>query len=87
MRLKIFEELGQCFLEKQQYKIAEKVLRRALTLDHEDELELLGVYYHLGRACEAQGRGRRARRLRARARHGHQIPGRLGATGAALTEE
>jgi tetratricopeptide (TPR) repeat protein len=55
MRLKIFEELGQCFLDKKQYKIAEKVLRRALTLEHKDELELLGVYYHLGRACEALG--------------------------------
>jgi tetratricopeptide (TPR) repeat protein len=55
MRLKIFEELGQCFLEKQQYTIAEKVLRRALSLERDDELELLGVYYHLGRACEELG--------------------------------
>jgi tetratricopeptide (TPR) repeat protein len=61
MRLKIFEELGQCFLEKQQYTIAEKVLRRALSLDHDDELELLGVYYHLGRACEALGQLEEAR--------------------------
>jgi tetratricopeptide (TPR) repeat protein len=61
MRLKVFEELGQCFLEKRQYNIAEKVLRRALDLGHRDELELLGVYYHLGRACEALGRHDQAR--------------------------
>ncbi|CAN5672330.1 hypothetical protein BH23GEM9_BH23GEM9_18680 [soil metagenome] len=61
MRLKIFEELGQCFLEKKQYNIAEKVLRRALELPHGDELELLGVYYHLGRACESLGRPDQAR--------------------------
>lgn len=51
-RLKIFEELGQCFLLKKQFNIAVKVLSRALQFDHDDELELIGVYYHLGRAFE-----------------------------------
>jgi tetratricopeptide (TPR) repeat protein len=61
MRLRVFEELGQCFLEKEQYNVAEKVLRRALDLKFDDELELLGVYYHLGRAYEALGRRDEAR--------------------------
>jgi tetratricopeptide (TPR) repeat protein len=56
MRLQVYEELGQCFLEKEQHNIAEKVLRRALSMQYDDELELLGVYYHLGRAYEGMGR-------------------------------
>jgi tetratricopeptide (TPR) repeat protein len=56
MRLKICEELGECFLQKEQYNIAEKVLQRALALPRSDDLELLGVYYHLGRAYEELGR-------------------------------
>jgi tetratricopeptide (TPR) repeat protein len=54
-RLKIFEELGQCFLLKKQYNIAVKVLSRAMQLDPDDESELIGVYYHLGRAFEELG--------------------------------
>ena len=61
MRLRVYEELGQCFLEKEQYNVAEKVLRRALDMKFDDELELLGVYYHLGRAYEALGRRDEAR--------------------------
>jgi len=51
-RLKIYEELGHCFLMKQQYNIAVKVLSRALQFDHGDEIELIGVYYLLGRSYE-----------------------------------
>jgi tetratricopeptide (TPR) repeat protein len=51
-RLKIFEELGQCFLLKRQFNIAVKVLSRALQFEPDDEIELIGVYYHLGRAFE-----------------------------------
>jgi tetratricopeptide (TPR) repeat protein len=51
-RLKIFEELGQCFLLKKQFNIAVKVLSRALQFEPDDEIELIGVYYHLGRAFE-----------------------------------
>jgi tetratricopeptide (TPR) repeat protein len=61
MRLKVWEELGACFLQKEQYNIAEKVARRALEAPYEDELELLGVYYILGRASEALGRQEQAR--------------------------
>jgi tetratricopeptide (TPR) repeat protein len=61
MRLKVYEELGDCFLQKEQFNIAEKVLTRALTLKFDDELELLGVYYHLGRTYEALGRRDQAR--------------------------
>jgi tetratricopeptide (TPR) repeat protein len=56
MRLKICEELGDCFLQKRQYSIAEKVLLRALQLKRDDDLELLGIYYHLGRTYEELGR-------------------------------
>jgi tetratricopeptide (TPR) repeat protein len=61
MRLRVYEELGQCFLTKEQYNIAVKVLSRALETKFDDELELLGVYYHLGRAYEALGRRDEAR--------------------------
>jgi tetratricopeptide (TPR) repeat protein len=61
MRLKVYEELGYCFLHKQQYNIAEKVLRQALQVEHQHELELLGIYYQLGRAYEAMGRLEHAR--------------------------
>jgi tetratricopeptide (TPR) repeat protein len=61
MKLKVHEELGHCFLQKEQYNIAEKVLSRALEMKYDDELELLGVYYHLGRAYEGMGRKEQAR--------------------------
>ncbi|HUF51330.1 MAG TPA: tetratricopeptide repeat protein [Longimicrobiales bacterium] len=61
MRLKVYEELGLCFLNKEQFNIAEKVLRRALEMKYDDEIELLGVYYHLGRAYEGMGRRDQAR--------------------------
>jgi tetratricopeptide (TPR) repeat protein len=54
-RLRIFEELGQCFFLKGQYGIAQKVLERALEQDAADAMELIGVYYYLGRAAEARG--------------------------------
>jgi tetratricopeptide (TPR) repeat protein len=60
-RLKVFEELGQCFIQKAQYNIAVKVLNRALQFEHRDELELIGVYYFIGRAYEALGQTSEAR--------------------------
>ncbi|MBI4544353.1 MAG: tetratricopeptide repeat protein [Gemmatimonadetes bacterium] len=60
-RLKVYEELGQCFLLKEQYNVAVKLLSRALQLPHSDDAELLGVYYHLGRAYEGMGKWRAAR--------------------------
>lgn len=54
--LKVYEELGHCFVLKEQYNVAIKVLSRALHAPHEDDAELLGVYYHLGRCYEELGR-------------------------------
>lgn len=55
-RLKIYEELGQCFLNKSQPNIAVRVLTRALQMTTHEEMELIGVYYYLGTAYEALGR-------------------------------
>jgi tetratricopeptide (TPR) repeat protein len=60
-RLKILEELGQCFMEKGQYNIALKVLTRALELPYDQDLEQVGIYYHLGRCYEALGQREQAR--------------------------
>jgi tetratricopeptide (TPR) repeat protein len=60
-RLKVYEELGQCFLAKQQYTVAVTVLNRALTLPVKDDSDLLGVYYSLGRSYEELGRPAEAR--------------------------
>jgi len=59
--LKVYEELGHCFVLKEQYNVAIKVLSKALSLPYEDETELLGVYYHLGRCYEELGRPEEAR--------------------------
>ncbi|MGD8278395.1 MAG: tetratricopeptide repeat protein [Gemmatimonadota bacterium] len=60
-RLRILEELGHCFFLKDNHTVAIKVLRRALELDTDDELEMIGVYYYLGRAYEEQGESDQAR--------------------------
>jgi tetratricopeptide (TPR) repeat protein len=60
-RLKIFEELGQCFSMKGQHSIAVKILTRAMQVEHGDDLELIGVFYHLGRAYEETGQAAEAR--------------------------
>jgi tetratricopeptide (TPR) repeat protein len=60
-RLKVYEELGQCFLLRQQYTVAVTVLNRALSLPVKDDADLLGVYYSLGRSYEELGRGAEAR--------------------------
>lgn len=60
-RLKVFEELGQCFIQKRQYNVAVKVLSRALQFEHRDEIELIGVYYFLGEAYERMGQAAQAR--------------------------
>src|SRR5690606_34172121 len=59
--LKVYEELGHCFVLKEQYNVAIKVLSRALQAPHEDDSELLGVFYHLGRCYEELGRPDEAR--------------------------
>jgi len=60
-RLKVFEELGHCFLLKQQYNIAVTVLNRALQLPVADDIDLIGVYYHLARSYEGLGQRDNAR--------------------------
>ncbi|MEJ2504452.1 MAG: tetratricopeptide repeat protein, partial [Gemmatimonadota bacterium] len=62
-RLKVYEELGQCFMQKNQYNVALKVMNRALQVPPEDEAELLGVYYHLGQCHEELGQRDRAREV------------------------
>lgn len=52
-RLKVYEELGQCFMEKGDYAIAEKLLHQGSNEMATDPNELLGVNYHLGRCYEA----------------------------------
>ena len=55
-RLRTSEALGICFFEKNQFAIAESVLRRAVdTVEGGDDAKL-GLLYWLGRAAEAQGK-------------------------------
>jgi len=52
--LATFEALGQCFMDKQQFKLASSVLSRALS-EKAPEDQLVGVLYLLGMSAEAQG--------------------------------
>ncbi len=59
-RLRTSEALGLCFFEKNQFAIAESVLRRAVEgLEGGDDAKI-GLLYWLGRASEAQGKDREA---------------------------
>ena len=60
-KLKVYEELGNCFVQKQQYSVAVTILTRAEQMPHDDESELLGVFYNLGRAHEELGQFAEAR--------------------------
>ncbi|MGD2069011.1 MAG: tetratricopeptide repeat protein [Gemmatimonadota bacterium] len=53
--LPTFELLGQAFIEKGQPDAAVRSLTRALDAPYQVEDELIGIYYHLGRAHEALG--------------------------------
>jgi tetratricopeptide (TPR) repeat protein len=55
-RLATFEALGQCFVDKGQFKMAASVLTRALSERDATEEKLVGVLYLLGRVTEVQGR-------------------------------
>ena len=55
-RLATFEALGQCFVDKGQFKMASSVLTRALSEREATEEKLIGVLYLLGRVTEVQGR-------------------------------
>ena len=60
-RLKVYEELGDCFLQKGQYSVAVKLIERALQLPAADEMDRIGLYYHLGAASEQLGHTDQAR--------------------------
>ncbi|HEX7918929.1 MAG TPA: hypothetical protein VF454_05955, partial [Gemmatimonadales bacterium] len=53
-KLKSSEALGTAFFEKEQYNVAETILKRAVENIEAGEQEKLGLWYWLGRACEAQ---------------------------------
>jgi tetratricopeptide (TPR) repeat protein len=53
-RLATYEALGQCFMDKKQFKLASSILGRALN-ERASEDQLVGVLYLLGLAAEAQG--------------------------------
>ena len=52
-RVRSYEALGHCFVEKEQYQVAASVLSRAIALGEGDDHHLVGVLYLLGRATEA----------------------------------
>jgi tetratricopeptide (TPR) repeat protein len=59
-RVRSYEALGQCFVEKEQYPIAAALLQRATEVQGSDDQQLVGVLYlmayateHLGRPAEA----------------------------------
>jgi tetratricopeptide (TPR) repeat protein len=56
-RVRTYEAIGQCFIEKGQFQVAATILARALSETQVDDDQLVGVLYLLGRAYEALGRG------------------------------
>ncbi len=52
-RVRTYESIGQCFMDKQQYQMAATLLGRALHEKGMSDDKLVGVLYLLGRACEA----------------------------------
>jgi tetratricopeptide (TPR) repeat protein len=55
-RVRSYEALGQCFVEKAQYPIAAALLQRAVETPGSDDQQLVGVLYLLGFANEQMGR-------------------------------
>jgi tetratricopeptide (TPR) repeat protein len=51
-RIRTFESLGQCFIDKLDYDVAQNVLTRALNEPEAEDAELVGVLYLLGIASE-----------------------------------
>ena len=60
-RLKVYEELGDCFVQKGEYSVAVKLLERALQIPAAEEMDRVGLYYYLGAASEQLGRADQAR--------------------------
>ncbi len=65
-RLRIYEELGQCHMQKGHYTVAITVLERALAVPDVEASELLGIYYHLGHCYSELGQRDDARGAYAR---------------------
>lgn len=56
-RIRAYEALGQCFVDKGQFEVARALMARALEIPKADDMTLVGVLYLLGFACErAAGR-------------------------------
>lgn len=55
-RVRTYEALGQCFVEKEQHPIAAALLQRATEVPGADDQQLVGVLYLLGYAMEQMGR-------------------------------
>jgi tetratricopeptide (TPR) repeat protein len=55
-RVRTYESIGQCFIEKGQNSIAATILARALNEKGQTDDQLVGVLYLLGRANEALGK-------------------------------
>lgn len=60
-QLRIYEELGDCFIQKGEYGVALKILKGALQRSSSGGSEFIGVYYQLGRSYEELGRVEEAR--------------------------
>ncbi|HEY8175990.1 MAG TPA: tetratricopeptide repeat protein [Gemmatimonadaceae bacterium] len=56
-RVRTYEAIGQCFIEKGNYQMAATILARGLNEKGMDDDQLVGVLYLLGRANEALGKG------------------------------
>lgn len=52
-RLRTFEALGECFVEKEQFQLASATLRRALQETNEEDDQFVGVWYLLGVSLDA----------------------------------
>jgi hypothetical protein len=55
-RIRSYEALGQCFVEKDQHQVAAALLQRVADAAGVDDQQLVGVLYLMGYACESVGR-------------------------------
>lgn len=55
-RVRTYESIGQCFMDKGQYQMAATLLGRGLHEKGMSDDKLVGVLYLLGRACEELGK-------------------------------
>ena len=55
-RVRTYEAIGQCFIEKGQAQMAATILNRALGEKEQTDDQLIGVLYYLGRANESLGK-------------------------------